>query len=643
MLPAKNNVSNSRGQSVSGYSSTIFFGAHNLTLSLSNFQIFSSKRQIVDIDDDESHVFREKLSKTYSNTLKEDTSIECLQVIHCRDAFEVLITSISDKGDLEHGKLVAVTAVFFHEQYNTCLLNADGLTALEATIHASASLLNHVCAMLKPSQFTIETVLKQLDEYIFPRLQLLSRDTQSFMVHEVAKLLMWLSQYQDSLESRYPGVILPRNRAEYMEELSAEYTKRGVHEPLHQMIRRSLDMNEIDGVDRGNDGHFSTQLPQDIAVFITSQLITANSALPRRCLSDVIKGCHEELFNMIGTLMLQVETKWQELHVEYLCSIVVDFQRLAEIIAEIFGPVNSTESQHELTDDLVSELIQLSVLAHRYLCELRFLDFKETFFNLVGGPDWETGKVTVDSTVSELRDFLINVQTWIQGDFYQGKALKFCFDLLLQSYVAAFLSNTVAKGIQHSQNAVKAIQRDFNEFTNFFCVELFAHHARYGFYTLNAMNSRLQVLCAFANILDCTSPKSVEMDIENVCHQFGRENGMPIVLHLVALRSPIRLTLKESSEWHVQLWRAGEKLEMQLVDDDSFYHVPDMRNSCVIRRVKSLQSKHMPVSEALPSSNIVQRVLFSKILARSKIIIGSDRTLLSTWKYEGDEMKASRH
>ena len=626
------------------YSQVRYVAVHIIShTSLSNFKIFLSKSQMVDVDYDEHHVLCKKLLKTHRKALKEDTTKESPRVIPCRDAFEVLVTSISDNGNFEPENLVAVTVVFFHAQYNACLLNANGHTALEATIHASALLLNHVCALLEPSQFIIESILKQLDEYIFPRLQLLSRDTQSFMVHEVAKLLMWLSQYQDRLEHRYPGVTLPRNRAEYMEELSAEYTMRGVHEPLHQMIRRSLEMNESEGVDRGEDGHFCSQLPQDIALFLTSQLNTAKLFLPRRFFPDVIKGCHEELFNMIGALMLQVETRWQSLPVEYLCSIVVDFQRLTDITAEIFGPVNSTETQHELTEVLVSELIQLSVLANRYLCELRFLDFKETFFNLIGGPEWETGMVAVDNTMLELRDFLIDVQTWIQGDFFYGKALKSCFDLLLQSYVAAFLSNTVARGLQHSPKVAEIIQRDFNEFTNFFCIELAEQHARHGFYTLDAMKVRLQVLCAFANILACTSPKAVETDIETVCHQFGRDNGMPVVLHVVALRSPTRLTLKESSEWHVQLWRAGEKLKMQMVDNDSFYKVPDMRNSCVIRRIKSLKREHIPDSKTQPTTLLVQRVLLSKIVARSKRMIGSDRTLLSTWNHEEGEKVSSQY
>ena len=155
---------------------------------------------MVDVDYDEHHVLCKKLSKTHRKALKEDTTKEIPRVIPCRDAFEVLVTSISDNGNFEPENLVAVTVVFFHAQYNACLLNANGHTALEATIHASALLLNHVCALLEPSQFIIESILKQLDEYIFPRLQLLSRDTQSFMVHEVAKLLMWLSQYQDRLE-----------------------------------------------------------------------------------------------------------------------------------------------------------------------------------------------------------------------------------------------------------------------------------------------------------------------------------------------------------------------------------------------------------------------------------------------------------
>lgn len=600
----------------------------------------SHKRQIVAVCADEEHqVIKKKLAITSSPASTQSLPPAKPPL----DSFELLITEILEKNNPQRDDHVAANiAAFFHKRYsNFLVLNDDDVSSLESAIWASNLLLNHVCALVEPSVYIVDVAVKQLDEYIFPRLQLLSKSSQTLRVNEVAILLTWLTHYQDQLEQKFPETLQSRNQVEYMEELFVEYIKRGVHEPLNQMIHRSLEMNTIDGVDHCKDGHFSTQLPQDVAVFLNSQLCTAKSSLPRRFFSDVVKGCQEELFNMVGVLMLQIETRWQDLTVEYLCSIISDSQRLVEIVEGIFGSVTATESQQELTEDLISELIQLSVLANRYLCELRFLDLKDTFFNFIGGPEWSNGELPVEDTIAELRDFLADVKGWIQGDFYHGKVLKLCFDIFLQSYIASFLSNTMGKGIKHSQNAAEIMERDFVKLSNFFCVELLEEHGRHGFYSHDAINNRLQILCSFARILVCLSPKAIEADIENVCQQFGFDKGTPIVLHVAALRSRTRLTAKASKEWHIQLWRTGMKLTMQGVNEDSFYHVPDMRNSCVIRRVRPLKSKNSPEGTKLPTSRLVKGTRVSKLVSRSKRVIGSDRTLLTDWKHDSTQLKTN--
>jgi hypothetical protein len=277
-------------------------------------------------------------------------------------------------------------------------------------------------------------------------------------------------------------------------------------------------------------------------------------------------------------------------------------------------------------------------LATRFLCELRFLDLKETYLNLVGGHEWESGNLSVLDTISELRDFVIDVSEWIPGDFYRGKVLKCCFDNFIQSYVASFLSNTMAKGVCNSQKVAQIIHYDFFKMADFFCVEISEHHGRHGFYTRELMESRLEILDSFAAILECASPKAIEKEIETACQQIGFDKGVPVILHIAALRpSTTPMTGEESNEWHVQIWRAGEKLKMQLAEEGSYYQVPDMRNSRFICRVKPLKRNTSPETETLPSTRILQRSRMSKIVSRSKRMIGSDRNLLTTWKNGGGD------
>jgi hypothetical protein len=553
------------------------------------------------------------------------------------DAFEVLVRDCMTH-NLPGEQFASAVKAFFHERYtNAVVVNATyEISLLDITIKASNLLLNHVCALVNPSGVTIVIVLKQFDEYVFPRIHLFSRKSDLLTVHQVAKLLTWISKYQDRVAQLYPEMLFPREHLDYMEELSKEYIRRGVHDPLQQMIQRSLEMNDSNGIDRSNDGHFFTQLPMDVAVFLNSQLSTAKTALPRQCFAEVAKACQEELFNMVGGIMLLVETRWQDLSVEHLCSIAVDSQRLVEIVDGIFGSVNTTDKQDDLTEELICELTQLSVLATRFLCELRFLDLKETYLNLVGGDEWESGNLSVLDPVSELRDFVIDVGAWIPGDFYRGKVLKYCFDNFIQSYVSAFLSNTMAKGVYNSEKVAQILHYDFFKMADFFGVELSEQHGHYGFYTRDLIESRLEVLDSFAAILECCSPKAIEREIEVACQQIGFDKGVPVILHIAGLRDVTNtMTVKESNEWHVQIWRAGEKLKMQLIEEGSYYQVPDMRNSRFLRRVKPLKHKSSTETEAVLSTRLCQRSRVAKIVSRSKRMIGTDRKLLTTWKKGG--------
>jgi hypothetical protein len=493
-------------------------------------------------------------------------------------------------------------------------------------------LLNHVCALVTPSSMIIEIAIQQFDNYVFPRIELHSKDCKSLTVDRVAKLLKWISKYHDSVTQRYPVIVIPSAQLSCMQKLSAEYIKRGVHDPLQQMIQRSLAMNDTNGVDRSKDGQFFTQLPQDISVFLNSQLSTAKACLPSQFFADVAKGCQEEVFVMVGSLMIQVETRWQDLSVEHLCSIVVDSQLLAEVVDDIFGSVTSTGTEHDLTEDLTSELTQLSVLAARFLCELRFLDLKEMYISRVGGQEWQTGTISVIDTISQLREFIVDVSEWIPGDFHQGKVLKCCFDNLIQSYVAAFLSNTMINGVCDPQKVADLLHYDFFKIVDFFCVELSEQHGHYGFYTRDCMESRLEILDFFAAILECTSPDGIQTEIEKAFRQIGFDKGVPAILHIAALRSSTQLTKEESNEWHVQIWHAGEKLKMQMVEEESYFHVPDMRNSRFLSRVQSVKRRTADEAELESSTRLIKRHLISTIVSRSKKVMRADRTLLTTWK-----------
>jgi hypothetical protein len=358
--------------------------------------------------------------------------------------------------------------------------------------------------------------------------------------------------------------------------------------------------------------------------------------------------------------MIQVQSEWREsMDVEQLCAVVNDAQRMVGICEEIFGEEEGdgvTDSDGNSTEDLVAAWTQLSVLALQHLCELRFADLKEDHLGYVGRSEWESAgedDPCIQPSIDALRDFHSDLQDWISGDYYHSKALKLCFDLTIQAYLESFLSNTMARGLSKPENAFEVVQRDWTRLVSFFCFELADHHGRGGFYHRQIMEDRLSLLEAVCNLLNRHhSPSKCKPDMLRICRQLGKQNGTPIILHLVGLRTKRRMSSVDSREWHVVISQVSEDLQ---IEDDKHaappappcYTLPDLRNSKFLHRVQPPRGRHaqgtdltVDISE---TARLVQRQHLTKVLATSskRLMMRSDRTLMATWKRNDDLIKTT--
>jgi hypothetical protein len=530
--------------------------------------------------------------------------------------------------------------LFLHDMYTSHIVKTqeeEEISTLEVVLEASSLLVNEF-AMVSASETVLETIQRELDEYIFPRIALLYTDISTIEASNVAKLISFSDLYNDTLLKR--GMEVPKDRLADFEELCTEYLRRGVHDQMQLMIANSLRLREKEEIKRNRHGHLVTGHPEDISFMIEMQIAVAREHLPARFVGEVLTACNQELFNMTADIMLDVGSRWSDIEVERFCAIINDASRMIEQCENRNEALlDPSHSEHQKAgDDLCRELTELSLHATRFLCERIMFDLREPnpILTRVGGTSWETGALLVsETTVATLKDYVDDISEWIPDDYYFPKFLQHCFHMTLQTYFESLFAMTLSTGIKDPEVASRVLQQDWQNFHQFFCSSGMAGYiGRAGHYTKDVMESRLGLLLSISLILTPTLPPTkLKSEINALLMQFGAEVGITAILHLAGLRNR-HIAQKEATEWRTVIQEEMQAFEASKAKPP--YTLPDLRNSEYIVRVATVKQQNA-VDEDSTLTKLSQRPGLGKrwrasVRASRRRMLKSDRTLISTWK-----------
>ena len=486
--------------------------------------------------------------------------------------------------------------------------------ALDAAVEACQPLLKHFESLKDAQdQNSVTIVYGVLQEFVLNKLKdtASSPEPGSMIPREIACILCFYHNDYVPTASKIlsdSARMICQDVASFLEELKSEYLQRAVHDPLRTMITNRLAVQEPARVSLS--GRMMTTLPEDLAFMAGAQLNVAKESLPLTMQPDVVAACNHEFFNMIGTIMLSIESGWKDMSAETLSATVNDARCFLDF-CEKQNNVQSRfwdEQQSEEGEDLLRAITELSLLANKYLCEIVLNDVRAQFLSKIGTPEWREGQV-VETVLATLRDYFRDLIHWVPTEYYFPKILRHCFDMTLQEYVGAFFSNTLSHGLVNPEQCRDALQRDWLLLWDFFgkadhdstCLddgddygfedpEDFTGKA--GHYSRQKIFQRLHILQAISSLLGSVSadgsskwkPSDLRQDIETMMRDLGCDNGAIATLHLAGL-CRARMCRTTAQEWHETIASAMEHTKMQELAHP-VYKLVDLRNSPYIRRVR---------------------------------------------------------
>ena len=201
-------------------------------------------------------------------------------------------------------------------------------SAIGTVLDASSLLINEFALLISENPEVLETIQQAIDDYIFPRISLMYTDASTLRASEVAKLISFADLYNDALSEK--GMTVSKDRLASFEELATEYLRRAVHDQMKLMIGNSLRLRNEEPPRLNAQGLIVTGNPEDVSYMMKMQLAVARDHLPPRFLSEVLTACNLELENMLGDIMLDVESNWKQRGIEHLCAAVNDTAALIE-------------------------------------------------------------------------------------------------------------------------------------------------------------------------------------------------------------------------------------------------------------------------------------------------------------------------
>jgi hypothetical protein len=524
---------------------------------------------------------------------------------------------------------------FFEEKHNLLVVEKCPATGVIVTIEALEMLYGHVLLLEgRLAEEIVKLAREAFDVYVCVRFTLFCSGPviTTLTPKEIAVMLRWFTAYRADWDEQYANTAFPEERVTWMEDLKSEYLRRGVHDQVRAMIDNRLQLLEQDEIIENEDLTLSTSIKYDVTLIVESQLSVARESLPPSILHAVLSACNEELLNLAGGLMFEIESKWKTMSVERLCSSVNDAQSLLDQFEQRNDDLNDSVENDEIIDDLLKECSLLSLHAAGFLCERIFLDVRENVLDTVGTTEWINGTV-IETVVTTLRDYFDDIKQWIPADYFFPKILKTCIDLILRIYVESFFSNTLANGLTDRSKAVDVLQSDWERLWKFFGTENKVYHGCAGFYDKEKLWHRLHILEVMGTLLTTTSePKKLQDHIQVMLSQLGTDSGSASILHLFGLQKR-RISAWETQQWHETIAMALEHARMQC-SGSILYQIPDLRNSKFVKRMGRSRRNTSLVDVSHTNQLVRKRRVPNKLITQSRKLLGADRILLNSWRLE---------
>lgn len=522
-----------------------------------------------------------------------------------------------------------------HLDYTEVLLDQanSGQYGIQAHLVAANHLFQEFLSILNlvkscpMASTTEEFVYVTLEEYIRPRIA----DHYSTCMDEVlpgdaAKIVSWFEEFLTTLESACPK-LEPSSKWHRDRDLLLEiYINRGVCREMRELLERSDGLLEDKDIRKDNNNNLVTGNPEEIAFIVRSQLSTAQDLLPPKYTERVLAACNEELTNLISIRMMFIGSHWMEISSRRYCAMVNDIVRFVEQCEQRNDQYLNSPEYIEAGDALCRELMEESLYVNTFLCEKIMGSLREPrpILTTIGDESWETGEgngSALGSTIATLEDYFYDLEKWLASNYYYSKVLKNCFDMTLETYIASFFANTMARGVQNAKQASYKLNEDYLRLVAFFNGPNFdRHHGFSGFDAQDGVNSRLHIIQCLSRVLNpLLCPDALVDDIKTIAAQVN-PCGDSAVLHLAGLRR--RYTSKETIEWlRVIAIAKRESVKYtgtcQATNDTPSYKIPDPRNSKYINNLTRNTSTKIERSRMISKSVVLSAKEANNILRRN--------------------------
>jgi hypothetical protein len=487
-----------------------------------------------------------------------------------------------------------------------------------------------------------EIIFLEIEEYVLPRVLDQLYPLQDLSPEITAKAVLWIYQLECDLKRWAPELRLQSQWFEERKRLFEHYLDTAVRHKMTIQLMEVLKLHSDDDIRRDIDGKLVTGLPEQVTYIVNQQLKAASESLPKEYKEDVLLACNAQVSNMISDWSFRILSEWSTMGSAFFCSIINDTSRLNEYCEERHEELLTSSEAIEKADVLTNDIGELSLHATRYLGERIMNDLcqHEEILVLVGTSGWENPEEfsPVERTIATFKDFLVDIEEWLDQEYFYAKLSKQCLDLALQTYLEFFFANTMTHGLKDPAVAANELRHDYLRFVNYFNGDDFTdYHGRCGFYSQKAINDRWRILQHMADCIDPTNcPQDLLFEVQELVSNFG-DNGGPVVLHLAGLRK--RQKASNTIVWLQQIAAAKKHRARDCGTDVSpplVCRLPDMRNSRMLHNLRRVPQEKLSrqLSEGTrPFAQSTARLLGSNESSISVQLMEWQHTAVDKWEF----------
>lgn len=466
--------------------------------------------------------------------------------------------------------------------------------------------------------------------------------TNSITSDRAAEIAVWYNDFVHHISNSFPygKTKLSNQWIDDMYLLSEYYIESYVRQNIKSQCQDWID-DIITGSQKATNGAMASTVtddeaaaaskviqishwPEDITTFIKNELDIVWGNFAKKCVTDIVEACSDELSRLITSIRTFLhcdgteKTQTSQLHstsstplpLATYCCIINDSCRISRLLGTIHDQYFYNHSQSSVTSSkwhrlqkrtkqIERDFVELSFETVHCLCRsLLFLDYTQQMNSLrtVGSLEWESiepgssssSASVVKKLIFSLQDNISDVEIWLSNKYYFHRLLLDCVHLTIQTYVSSFFTNTMASGIQNSENVSSQLQEDYYDLVLFFDDPMFKkHYDEAVLVSERDINTILLVILSMSRLMNLAlTPYDLIDDARTLLQNIepmnltGEINKLAL-LHIAGLRDPHGL--EESAMDWIQAIRQVEKD----LSDRTLHRSSPPFNSKVLRKESS--------------------------------------------------------